>query len=292
MSKTDAKSPPKAGAGAQDSRRNALSEFLKSRRARITPAQAGLPEPERKRTPGLRREDVAALSGLSVTWYTWLEQGREVRASAEALERIAETLRLTGVEREYLFELARGRPAPLPRGGVDSVTPAMERMLSALTAPAYITTMRWDVVAWNPMCAAVLRDYGEWPDGSRNLLRILFASEDYPGSSEEHQAMAHRLVAKLRVDYSQFPGDPGLETLVSDLTESYPLFQKLWTTPDLTDRSEGAHIANHPDHGAIHLEHSSYVPEGAPTLRVVIFAPTDPESADKLDAIRETLDPQ
>lgn len=270
-------------------RRAALSEFLKDRRARITPAQAGLPERERRRTPGLRREDVAALSGVSLTWYTALEQGREMGVSAEVLERVAATLRLSALERDYLFELAQDRPAPPPRGMVEEPTPAMVRMLNALTLPAYMTTMRWDVVAWNPMCARVLRDYGAMKARDRNLLKILFADEAYPGGPEEYEAMARRLVGKLRVDYGQFPGDPGLEDLVDDLTAKYPLFRELWKTPDLQARSEGVSVIRHSRHGAIRLEHSSYMPEGAPTLRVVIFAPCDVASEKALTAIAADL---
>lgn len=260
------------------SRRAALSQFLKDRRAKIAPADAGLPERERRRTPGLRREDVAALSGVSLTWYTALEQGRDMRVSSEVLERIAVTLRLSPLEREYLFELAQDRPAPLPRGGAEEPTPAMRRMLNALNVPAYMITMRWDVVAWNPMCAKILRDYGAMPARDRNLIRILFADENYPGGPEEHEAMARRLVGKLRLDYGQFPGDPGLESLVAEMNERHRLFRELWKSPDLQARSEGVSILRHSIYGSIRLEHTSYMPEGAPTLRVVVFAPYDADS--------------
>ncbi len=272
----------------EDARRQALSAFLKSCRARLAPAEAGLPETRRRRTPGLRREEIAALSGVSLTWYTHLEQGRDVRASVDVLERLAAALRLNSVEREYLFELGQNRPAPLPRGGVDDVTPAMRRMLNALPVPAYITTMRWDVVAWNPMCAAVLRDYGAMPEKRRNLIRILFSQSGYPDDPEEYHAMARRLVAKLRIDYSQFPGDPGMERLVTDMCRDSALFRELWATPEVEDRSEGISVAPH-ETGPVQLEHTSYVPEGSPTLRVVIFTPLDEEAAGRLAQIQAGL---
>lgn len=271
------------------SRRAALSQFLKDRRARIAPADAGLPERERRRTPGLRREDVAALSGVSLTWYTALEQGRDMRVSSEVLERVAVTLRLTPLEREYLFELAQDRPAPLQRGGVEEPTPAMRRMLNALNVPAYMITMRWDVVAWNTMCARVLRDYAAMPARDRNLIRILFADAQYPGGPEEHEAMARRLVGKLRLDYGQFPGDPGLDALVADMNERSPLFRELWRSPDLQARSEGVSVLRHEKYGSIRLEHSSYMPEGAPTLRVVVFAPYDADSERVLRTIAASV---
>jgi transcriptional regulator with XRE-family HTH domain len=267
------------------SRRAALSQFLKDRRARIAPADAGLPDRERRRTPGLRREDVAALSGVSLTWYTALEQGRDMGVSAEVLERVATTLRLSPLERDYLFELAQDRPAPAPRGVVGEPTPAMLRMLNALDVPAYIITMRWDVVAWNRMCARVLRDYAAIPPGERNLMRILLADEQYPGGPEEHHAMVQRLIGKLRVDYSQFPGDPGLERLVAELSSKHAVFRDLWKTPDLQARSQGVSVRRHPRFGDMRLEHTSYVPEGAPTLRVVVFAAYDAASEKVLRAI-------
>lgn len=266
----------------QSSRRTALSQFLKSCRARVMPGDVGLPEPDRRRTPGLRREDVAALSGVSVTWYTWLEQGREVRVSTAVLERVAATLQMSPDEREYLFELAHDRPPPLPSGGVDEVTPSMQRLLDSLRIPAYILTMRWDVVAWNGMCVALLRDYGALPPEGRNLLKLLFGGERDPG---EYKAMAHRLVARLRVDYSQFPGDAGLDRLVTELSEDFPIFRELWGTSEVAARSEGLSVTRHSRFGPITLQHTSYMPEGRPTLRLIMFAPHDADSARKVEQV-------
>jgi transcriptional regulator with XRE-family HTH domain len=270
----------------QTSRRAALSQFLKSCRARLEPADAGLPEPQRRRTPGLRREDVAALSGVSVTWYTWLEQGRDVRVSTAVLERVASTLQMSSDEREYLFELAHDRPPPLPSGDVDEVTPSMQRLLDSLRIPAYILTMRWDVLAWNAMCRTLLRDFGVLPEDQRNLLKILFRSERDP---EEYEAMAHRLVARLRVDYSQFPGDAGLDKLVTEMRDEFPVFRNLWGTSEVAARSEGISVTRHSKFGTITFEHTSYMPEGRPTLRLLMFAPHDEASAKKVEKVAETI---
>src|SRR5512138_2696773 len=140
-----------------------LTDFLKSARARLSPADLGLPDPSRRRTPGLRREDVAALAGVSVTWYTWLEQGRQIRVSAEVLERICSTLRLSPDEREYLFALVQHRPAPRVTLRPDEVSPAITRMLTALAVPAIVMTARWDVIAWNRLSSMVFRDYDKLP---------------------------------------------------------------------------------------------------------------------------------
>ena len=268
------------------SQRAQLSKFLKNCRARIAPSEVGLPEPDRRRTAGLRREDVAALAGVSVTWYTWLEQGRDVHVSANVLERISGTLRLSEEERDYLFTLAQNRPPPLAPGRTTEVNQAIWRMIEALDVPAIVMTMRWDVVAWNSMVAKVFRDYAVMAPEERNLLRILFTSPRYRVDQSEYEEMAHRVVAKLRVDYSQANGDPEFEALIEELNENSPTFRAAWKTPEVMGRSYGINVVRHPTHGKIAFEHTSYVPEGHPTLRLVMFVPRDAESTAKVEAIR------
>jgi len=263
-------------------RRVQLSEFLKNCRGRLKPSMMGLPAGGRRRTPGLRREDVAALAGLSATWYTWLEQGRDVRASDRILENLCRTLRLSSEERDYLFSLAQSRPAPLEPSRIEEVSPAIQRTLEALHVPALVITPRWDVIYWNRMVTKTFRDYAAIPVEGRNLIRILLTSPEYQLDPVEYQAMARRVLAKLRVDYSQSAGDPAFEELIRDLGEICPAFQDLWRSPEIMARSEGIHLLRHPQLGGITFEHTSYVVEGAPTLRVVIFAPHDPESAAKV----------
>lgn len=267
-------------------RRAQLSQFLKNCRARLSPGDVGLPEPCRRRTPGLRREDVAAIAGVSVTWYMWLEQGRGVRVSSGVLERLSRALRLSPDEREYLFELVHNRPPPLLPGQDDEVDWPILHMLQALPLPALVMTFRWDVVAWNDMVKAVFRDYDAMAPEERNLLRILFTHPQYREDADEFEQMARRVLARLRVDYSQAGEDPVLEALIQELIETCPTFRRLWTSPEVTARSEGVNAVRHPELGRISFHHTSYVPEGHPSLRVVIFAPGDAESADKLEQLR------
>jgi hypothetical protein len=268
-----------------DHRRAQLADFLKSRRARISPATVGLPEPRRKRTPGLRREDVAALSGLSATWYAWLEQGRDIHASDRVLEGLSHTLQLTPEERNYLFSLAQSRPAaPLP-GRRPEVSQAVRRTLDALNLPAVVITSRWDVVHWNPMMARTIRDYSSLPPEDRNLLRILLARPEDRVDEADYEAMARRIVAKFRVDYSQAADDPAFEALVEELNKASATFRRLWREPEILARSEGVHIERSPEFGEICFEHASYVVEGQPALRVIIYAPHDEASARKLRAL-------
>jgi len=271
-----------------EQKKEQLSEFLRSCRARLTPAQVGLPERPRRRTPGLRREDVAALAGVSVTWYTWLEQGRDIQVSSDVLERISETLKLSPTEREYLYGLVQNRPPP-QRGWEDvEVSPAVQRMIDALAMPAILMTARWDVVAWNAMAVAVFRDYEMIPEDRRNLLRILLVDDAvYESGSEHYEAMARRVLAKFRVDYSQFSDKPEFGELIEELTRDSEAFRRLWNSPEVSAYSEG--VADYPQHGGLRLEHTSYVPEGASGLRLVVYAPHDENTARRLDDIKRSL---
>ncbi|HUF71727.1 MAG TPA: helix-turn-helix transcriptional regulator [Gammaproteobacteria bacterium] len=270
-----------------DARKAQLSEFLRRCRGRLTPAKVGLPDRRRRRTPGLRREDVAALAGVSVTWYTWLEQGRDIQVSADA--RVSETLRLSSTEREYLFALVQNRPPP-PKGlGDAGIMPAVRRMMESLAMPAIVMTARWDVVAWNSMAVVVFRDYEKIPLKRRNLLRILLIDDAiYRRESALYDTMAQRVLAKFRVDYSQFSGEHEFEVLIDELEQESEVFRQLWNSPEVRGHSEG--VVEYPQHGGLKLEHTSYVPEGASGLRLVIYAPHDEVTAGKLERIKRELE--
>ncbi len=272
--------------------REQLSEFLRNCRARLTPSAVGLPTAGRRRTPGLRREDVAALAGLSATWYTWLEQGRDVRASDRVLENLSRSLRLSPEERNYLFLLAQRRPAPIRLRTEEQVPDTVKRTLDALNVPAEVITPRWDVVYWNAMVKRCFRDYGALPPERRNLVRILMTSPEYQEDPEEYEALVRRITAKLRVDYCQADGDLAFDALIEEMAEASPVFRELWRSSEVCGRSEGVHLLKHPQLGGITFEHTSYVVEGAPSLRVVIFAPHDAESARKVTELtrRENAD--
>lgn len=265
-----------------DLHRTQLSEFLKNCRGRLSPAEVGLPETLRRRTPGLRREDVAALAGVSLTWYTWLEQGREVRASERVLENISTTLRLTNDERDYLFSLVQSRPAPLASSSAAEAPESIVRMINNLNVPALIMTMRWDVIAWNPMTRVTFRDYGALTPNGRNLLRILLTDPIYQADAAQYDAMARRVLSKLRVDYSQAADDPVFDALIEEMISTCPIFAQLWGSTEISARSEGKHVFEHPHAGPIAFEHTSYGLEGMPKLKLLIYVPQNEESAAKL----------
>jgi transcriptional regulator with XRE-family HTH domain len=272
---------------APTTQRRQLIDFLKGCRARLTPTQVGLPDTNRRRTPGLRREDVAALAGVSVTWYTWLEQGRDIQVSADVLERISTTLRMSPDEREYLFALVQHRPAPPTPARRETVSPSIKRMLDALAVPAIVLTARWDVIAWNQIALKVIRDYSALPPERRNLLRILLVEDDaYRQDPQLYEATARRILAKFRVDQSQAPGDPAFEELIADLSVSCPIFNRLWGLAEVVGTHEA--IVTHPRAG-LQFEHSSYVPEGASKQRLIIFTPCNDASVARVrEAIAET----
>ena len=264
--------------------RRQLIEFLKGCRARLTPTQVGLPDTNRRRTPGLRREDVAALAGVSVTWYTWLEQGRDIQVSADVLERISTTLRMSPDEREYLFALVQHRPAPPTAARTESVSPTLLHMLDTLALPAMILTRRWDVIAWNRLIA-IIRDYDALPPERRNLLRILLVEDEvYRKDPALYEATARRLLAKFRVDYSQAHGDPAFEELIAELTASCPIFTRLWGLAEVVGTHDA--VVTHPRGHGVTFEHTSYVPEGSPNLRLIIFTPANQATAAK---VREAI---
>ena len=251
------------------------AEFLRSCRARIKPADLGLPAPQRKRTEGLRREDVAALSGVSVAWYTWLEQGREMRVSDEVLERICHTFRLTDDERSYLFTLVQHRPPRLQNETGAEAPPELVRALEAVGVPALLLNLRWDVLAWNRLNALFFRDYSDVPAGERNLAELLFTRPSYYKDPADFDDMARRVLAKLRVDYSNSDSDPKFEALVRRLETHSPTFRRMWRTPEINVKSYGIHRFLHDRMGEVAFENTSYQPAGHPALRVVLCAPAD-----------------
>lgn len=258
------------------------AEFLRRCRARIDPSEFGLPQSRVRRTEGLRREDVASLSGVSACWYSWLEQGRDMRVSDDVLERICSTLRLSDDERVYLFSLVQHRAPRVrheEREEAREEAPAdVVRLINALSVPAIAMNLRWDVLCWNRLNSVIYRDYGAIPAEERNLLEILLARPVRHLSPKLLEHTARRVIARLRFDYSRFPDDPGFEALIRRLATQSPIFRRLWRLPEFTLRAYGIHHFNHPRFGDLAFEHTSCVPDGHPNVRIVMCTP-DNEAA-------------
>jgi transcriptional regulator with XRE-family HTH domain len=265
------------------------AEFLRSCRARIKPSDLGLPEPQRRRTEGLRREDVAALSGVSVAWYTWLEQGRQMRVSDEVLERICHTFRLSEDERVYLFTLVQQRPPRLQHDHLQEPPPEIVRMIESASCPAVMLNLRWDVLVWNRLNSVLLRDYSTLAAGQRNLLEILFTGPARDADPQDFDTTAARLLAKLRVDYSKSGKDPQFESLIRRLESLSPVFLRMWRAPEINVGSYGVHRVKHPEFGPLSFENTAYVPDGHPTIRVVMFTPLDAVTRATVRRVRERL---
>src|ERR1700727_151211 len=197
---------------------NFLGIYLKDRRAKLDPTAFGLPL-ARRRTPGLRREEVAQRPNVSATWSTWLEQGRGGAPSADVLDRLARALMLTDAEREHLFLLGLGRPPEVRYQGNDAVTPRLQRLLDALEfSPALVKNATWDVVAWNCAAAAVLTDYGALPPGQRNILRMMFGNPHVRAAQHDWENLARFMVGAFRADAARAGAVSEVGPLVDELS--------------------------------------------------------------------------
>jgi transcriptional regulator with XRE-family HTH domain len=259
-----------------------LGTYLKDRRARLDPAAFGFP-PERRRTPGLRREEVAQRANISPTWYTWLEQGRGGAASADVLERIARALVLTEAEREHLFLLGLGRPPEVRYRRDEGVTPRLQRVLDALEpCPALIRTATWDVVAWNRAATVMLMDYAAAPAEERNVLRFIFLDPRVREAHYDWESVARFVVSAFRVDAARAGAAEEVAPLVDELSRRSPEFAAMWRENDVLSHGEGVKQMRHPVLGPIAFEYSAFAVDARPDLSLLVYNPATPADAEKI----------
>lgn len=264
---------------------NLLGVYLKDRRAKLDPAAFGFPL-KRRRTPGLRREEVAQRANVSATWYTWLEQGRGGAPSADVLDRIARAMMLTDVEREHIFLLGLGRPPEVRYHAPEGVTPRLQRVLDALEAcPAFVKTPTWDVVAWNRAAAVVLTDYSKLAPSERNILRLIFRDSRVRAAQTSWENVARYVVSAFRADAARAGATQKIQSLVDELCNLSPEFEAMWRDNDVRTYGGGAKILQHPVVGSLSLEHSTFAVDGRPDLGMVIYNPSTPEDADKIRSL-------
>jgi transcriptional regulator with XRE-family HTH domain len=264
---------------------NSLGTYLKDRRAKLDPATFGLPL-RRRRTPGLRREEVAQHANVSSTWYTWLEQGRGGAPSADVLDRLARALMLTNVEREHLFLLGLGRTPEVRYQETGGITPRLQRVLDSLEfSPAIVKTATWDVVAWNRAAEAVLTDYGAIPAGQRNILRLMFSNPGVRAAQPDWESVARFVVAAFRADAARAGASENIKALVDELCRLSPEFEKMWRDNDVRAHGEGTKQIQHQKAGLIAMEFSAFAVDGRPDLGVVIYNPATSGDADKIRAL-------
>lgn len=268
-------------------RRPELAAFLRSRRARVTPADVGMPPGLRRRTPGLRREEVAQLSGVGVTWYTWLEQGRPINASPQVLDAVARTLRLDTPEREHLYRLAEVPYAAAPERLSRSVGAEVQGIIDALDPlPAVVYTSRYDVLATNP----AYRDLFLVPEtvriGVPNVLWTLFTV------SEEACPVVHRerelpvMVATLRSSYGRHVGEPTWEDFVRALSGASAYFARLWESGAVARPGPRVKTFRHEAVGELRMTSQSLSIDGMPESRIVVYTPEDERTREQVALLR------
>ncbi len=283
---------PVAKPAARAARRTELAAFLRSRRARITPQDVGMPPGLRRRTPGLRREEVAQLAGVGVTWYTWLEQGRPINASVQVLDAVARVLRLDPTEREHLYRLAGLPFVHEPVSDEDVVGSEVQGILDALDPlAAVVYNARYDVQASN----AAYRDI--WPSiqvtdrAERNVLWRMFTMPSCCAVLHRQEEELPRMVAQLRAAYGRHVGEPVWEAFIERLTRASPVFAQLWATGDVAPPGPRVKFIHNASVGTLRLMSTSLAIDGMPEHRIVVYTPADERTRAGIEKLRTLDDP-
>jgi len=255
-------------------RRSELGDFLRSRREKLSPEGVGLSNKRRRRTPGLRREEVAELAGIGVDWYIRLEQGRTVSPSAATLDALARALRLNKAEHAHLRALASNDER---RAFSREIVPdVLRRLVESLPQPAYVTGRRWDLLAWNAAAADLFTDFSLRAEGDRNILVYMLLDPDARrlfGATWADEAK--RVVAQFRATHDLWAGDPAFVELVSRLEQGSPEFARWWEAHDIRGVAAGRKSLSHPRKGVRTFEHTSFQANDDPALKLVIYTPAD-----------------
>jgi len=266
------------GSASHDSstrRRHALGAFVRAARARVTPQMAGLPEGVRRRTPGLRREEVAQLCGISVTWYTWVEQGREVSVSPAVWARIAGVLQLARAERAYLFELAECADPQHARDAGHEAPGFLPECVHAITAPAYVLDRLWNVLVYNEPMRVLFDD---WPvrEVQPNLLRYIFLDQAARQLVVDWEQRARRVVAEFRADAGAHVDEPDVLMLIDELNRESDVFAHWWTRHAVVEREGGLREFQHPRAGRLAYQQTTFRLATHPDLKLVILLQDPP----------------
>jgi transcriptional regulator with XRE-family HTH domain len=257
-------------------RRSNLGEFLQIRRKRLKPEDVGLPQGKRRRTPGLRREEVAQLANISASWYTSLEQGRDIQTSEEVLENLVTALQLNPAERQHLFLLAK--PSFDIGAPKEKISPALFCWVQTLSQPAYVLGRRWDLLVWNNHANKVFQFSDDLPPHSNNYLWRFFQNPRLKNSPSWTVA-AKQVIAQFRADSARYPGDPWFKEIIYDLLETSNTFREGWDQYDIRGAFEGQKTLHHPTLGVLEFEQITLQLPTNPDIKVVIL--TDPHSLNK-----------
>ena len=259
-----------------------LADFLKTRRHRIQPSQVGLPSNSRRRTPGLRREEVAQLSGVGLTWYTWLEQGRPIHVSASIIESLSRTLLLTPDERTYLSDLANPPyPDKIP-GCQSEVSPALVHVLDRLDLrPSFVVDQRWNILAWNPAADLLYGPFAERNARERNIVWAMFTNEAHRALCPDWETSARRLLGNFRASCGPFVNDPWLISFVADLKLESAAFAALWSLYDIDNSRETRKRLAHPIAGTLEFEVNNFDVTDGTGQKLILHVPLPGTDTDK-----------
>jgi transcriptional regulator with XRE-family HTH domain len=267
------------------SQQDLLGAYLKDRRTKLDATALGF-SAQRRRTPGLRREEVAQRANISPAWYTWLEQGRGGAPSADVLDRIAGALMLTNVEREHIFLLAFGHPPEVDYQGGEDITPRLQRILDALNpSPAVIRTATWDIVGWNRAATVMLTDYNALERSQRNILRLMFLDTRSREMQYDWESVARFVVGAFRIDVARAGAASAVSKLVDELCSLSPEFAAMWRDNDVQAHREGTKHIRHPVLGPFSFEYSAFAVDGRQDLSMVVYNPATPEDAEKIRSL-------
>ncbi len=267
-----------------DKRRKELGEFLQAIRKRGTPEAFGFPAGPRRRIKGLRREEVSQLAGISTTWYTWIEQGRDVSMSTDVVLKLAQALKLTKTERAYLFDLAGRRD---PQGHIqeeDLASATLTELLSNIQIPAYILGSTWNVLAWNYEAETLFLDWFTHDSAvAPNLLRLVFTHENAKEFIVDWEARSRRLVAEFRADCRSRLEEPELQSLVNELSLSSSAFEQFWKQHDVLQRQGGLREFHHPTRGLLRYQQVTLRPVDQEQLKLVMLSPVNPDDLEDIN---------
>jgi transcriptional regulator with XRE-family HTH domain len=275
------------GNGASESRRRELAAFLRSRRERIRPEQVGLPPSRRRRTPGLRREEVAQLAGVGVTWYTWLEQGRDINASPQVLDAIARSLRFDSHEHTHLFALAGLPSVTTIADECEKLCPNAQRIIDQLEPyPASVLNSRWDLLAYNRSFASFFSEIDTLPVEDRNCLWLAFTNVAWRATMVDWDESVTRMVAEYRAAMAEYLDDPAWTSLVGRLHRASPEFTSHWERHDVLAMESRRKRALHPQLGLLTFDYTNLWLDQRLGIRIVAFTPADAQTADRLATLQ------
>lgn len=270
--------------------RQDLAEFLRRKRASVQPEEVGLSRSSRRRTPGLRREEVATVAGIGLSWYTWLEQGRDIRVSSHLLDRVARTLRMSSEERQHLYLLAQNRPPSAPADTWCEMPPLIRCLLDDLTQrPAFVMNLRWDVIGWNA-ASDELFGFSDYPKDQQNMLWMYFADDRLSCRVQDWPRQAAQIVASFRRDFAV--GDPrtDMQDLADHLQTASRTFRRLWRDHDVQGRCEGRRSFEMTDRGQVAFDHTTLIVDQDRHLRLVYYVAVEGVHAGSLSSSSRAID--